>query len=73
VASFRAEQRAADAVATLSAMQVPTAMRTDATGTWFRVVVGPFATRDEAVAAQQRIARGGFDGTQISQVTSEAR
>lgn len=73
VASFRAEQRAVDAVATLNAMQVPTAMRTDSTGTWFRVVVGPFPTRDEAVAAQQKIARGGFDGTQISQVTSEAR
>lgn len=73
VASFRTEQRAKDVVATVTAMQVPVALVPDSTGTWFRVVAGPFNGREAAVAAQQQLARSGFDGTQIGAVVPEAR
>ena len=72
VASFRTEQRATDVAATIS-KQVPAVVRTDTTGTWFRVIAGPFPSRDAALAAQEQIARGGFQGTQVSPVTADAR
>jgi general secretion pathway protein A len=73
VASFRTEQRADDVVAAIGAMQVPVAVRTDSKGTWFRVVAGPFANREAATAAQQVLARGGFEGTQVAPITAESR
>lgn len=73
VASFRTEQRAEDVAVTISKQQVPAVVRTDSTGTWFRVIAGPFPSRDAAVAAQEQIARSGFQGTQVSPVVADAR
>ena len=71
VASFRTEQRAQDVAATISKQQVPAVVRTDATGTWFQVIAGPFASREAAVAAQSQIALNGFQGTQVSPVVAD--
>ena len=73
VASFHTEQRADDVAVAISALRVPAVVRTDSTGVWFRVIAGPFATRDAALAAQEQIARGGFEGTQIAPVPAETR
>lgn len=73
VASFHTEQRANDVAATISKQQVPAVVRTDSTGVWFRVIAGPFPSREAALAAQEQIARGGFQGTQVSPVVPDAR
>jgi general secretion pathway protein A len=73
VAAFRTESRAQEVAASVSAMQIPAAVRLDSTGTWYRVVGGPFATREAAQTAQDALARSGYDGTTISQVSSEPR
>jgi general secretion pathway protein A len=65
VAAFRTEGRAAEVVDALKALQVPASVRPDATGTWQRVIAGPFASRDAAVAAQDALTRAGYSGTQI--------
>jgi cell division protein FtsN len=59
--------------ASVNALRVPAVVRTDPTGLWFRVIAGPFASREAAQAAQEQITRGGFEGTQISPVVPEAR
>ncbi|MFN7981232.1 MAG: AAA family ATPase [Vicinamibacterales bacterium] len=71
VASFRTEQRAQDVAAAISKQQVPAVVRTDATGTWFQVIAGPFTSREAAVAAQSQIALSGFQGTQVSPVVAD--
>jgi cell division septation protein DedD len=73
VAAFRTESRAQEVAAAVSALQVPSAVRPDATGGWFRVVAGPFPTREAADAAQDVLTRGGYPGTRVSQVPSDAR
>ena len=73
VASFHTEQRASDVAVAVNALRVPAVVRTDSTGLWFRVIAGPFPSRDLAQAAQEQIARGGFEGTQISAIVPEAR
>lgn len=49
--------------AEVSAAGLPTRRRT--ADAWQQVVVGPFTTRPEAEAAQQRLQTSGFSGTQI--------
>ncbi len=66
VAAFKTESRAQGVAESLTALNVPAAVRLDATGTWYRVVAGPFSTREAAVAAQDALTRGGYAGTRIS-------
>ena len=73
VASFHTEQRASDVAVAVKALRVPAVVRTDSTGLWFRVIAGPFPSRDAAQAAQGQITRGGFEGTQISPIVPEVR
>jgi general secretion pathway protein A len=68
VAAFRTEARAAEVAAALKQLQVPAAVRADSTGTWQRVVAGPFATRDAAEAAQETLTRAGYAGTQVAAI-----
>jgi len=48
-------------------------VRLDSTGVWFRVIAGPFATREAAVAAQDALTRGGYAGTRISPASTDPR
>jgi cell division protein FtsN len=52
----------------LKELQVPAAVRADSTGTWQRVVAGPFATRDAAQAAQETLVRAGYADTQVAAI-----
>ena len=73
VAAFRTESRAQDVATAVTAMQVPASVRLDATGSWYRVLAGPFGTREGAQAAQASLERAGYDGTRISQIASDPR
>jgi general secretion pathway protein A len=64
VASFRTVPRADAVAAGVEAVGLPTRRR-EAAG-WQQVLAGPFKTRAEAEAAQQRLTQAGFEGTQIS-------
>ncbi len=66
VAAFKTESRAQSVAESLAALKVTATVRPDSTGTWFRVVAGPFDTREAAMAAQDALTRGGYDGTRIS-------
>ena len=73
VAAFRTESRARDVATAVSGMQIPATVRSDSTGTWYRVLAGPFATREAAQTAQAALERGGYEGTQISQSAATPR
>lgn len=73
VAAFKTESRAQSVAESLAALKVPASVRLDSTGTWFRVVAGPFETRDAAVAAQEALTRGGYAGTRISPASADPR
>lgn len=73
VAAFKTEARARDVATAVAAVQVPATVRLDPTGSWYRVMAGPFATRETAQAAQTALERAGYDGTRISQISSDAR
>ena len=73
VAAFKTESRARDVATAVTAMQVPASVRLDSTGSWYRVLAGPFGTREGAQAAQASLERAGYDGTQISQIASDPR
>lgn len=64
-ASFKTEERATAVAATLTERGMPVASRIDSTGQWYRVVVGPFTSVDEARDAQQQLDGLGFGGTRI--------
>jgi cell division protein FtsN len=68
VAAFRTERRAQEVTDEVRALPVPADVRADATGAWFRVVAGPFSTREAADAAQSALTRAGFADTRVSQV-----
>lgn len=70
VSSFRTESRARDVAAALAALPLPASVRFDEVNAWYRVVAGPFATRDEALAAQETLARSGYGDTRLSQVAA---
>ena len=55
VAAFKTEARARDVATAVTAMQVPATVRLDPTGSWYRVMAGPFATREGALAAQDAL------------------
>jgi type II secretory pathway predicted ATPase ExeA len=55
VASFKTEERAAELVAKLVDLGLPAFDRDDAPNGWHRVTVGPYASVEEARAAERRI------------------
>jgi cell division protein FtsN len=63
VASFRTETRAASVAAQVSGAGLPVHRRSVAG--WQQVLAGPFATREQAEQAQQKLVRVGLSGTQI--------
>lgn len=69
VASFKTESRARDVATAIDKLRVPVSVRPDSAGVWFRVVAGPFESRDLAVDAQATLDKGGYGGTRVSQVT----
>ena len=73
VAAFKTEARAQEVASALSALQVPVSVRLDGAGVWFRVLAGPFATRDAAQATQDELTRNGYTGTLIAQIAADAR
>jgi general secretion pathway protein A len=66
VAAFRTSKRASDVASDIAAKGLPVTTRTDATGTWYQVVVGPYSSASEAEAAQRTLAREGFADTRVS-------
>jgi cell division protein FtsN len=63
IASFRTEGRAAAVAAEVTALNLPVRRRV-ADG-WQQVLSGPFTSRAEADAAQQRLDQAGLTGTKI--------
>jgi cell division protein FtsN len=63
VASFRTDARAASVAAAVAKVGVP--FRRRVSDGWQQVVSGPFVSRADAEAAQQRLNRAGITGTQI--------
>lgn len=63
VASFRTEARANSVATEVSALGVPVRQRLS--GGWQQVIAGPFASREEAAAAQQRLAGAGMTDTHV--------
>jgi cell division protein FtsN len=63
VASFRTPSRARAVAAQVVALGTPARLR-EASG-WHQVLAGPFASRPEALDAQQRLDRNGLGGTTI--------
>jgi cell division protein FtsN len=63
VASFRTDAPAGSVAAQVGALGLP--MRRRVSNGWQQVVSGPFASRDEAEAAQRRLTSSGLTGTQI--------
>jgi cell division protein FtsN len=62
VGSFRSESRATEVAAMVTAAGLTVRQR--ATGGWQQVIAGPFASREEADKAQQRLRGAGFTDTQ---------
>jgi general secretion pathway protein A len=71
VAAFRTSKRAIDVASDIAAKGLPVSTRADATGEWYQVVVGPFASQEAAANAQRTLAREGFADTRISPSVSE--
>jgi general secretion pathway protein A len=63
VASFRTEARAASVAAAVSSLGLP--VRRRAIGGWQQVIAGPFASRAQADAVQQRLAGAGLAQTVV--------
>jgi cell division protein FtsN len=67
VASFRTESRADAVAAQVSSAGL--AVRRRVIGAWQQVIAGPFASREEADTARQRLEQAGLPGTQIVSAT----
>jgi general secretion pathway protein A len=66
VAAFRTAQRAEEVADAIAQRGLPVSTRSDPTGAWHRIVVGPLNSVDEAESVQRALARQGFSGTKIS-------
>jgi len=64
VASFRTAIRATDVANAIAALPEPVRQRS--AGGWQQVLAGPYASAEEARAAQQRLERAGFTGTHVT-------
>ncbi|MFN7916248.1 MAG: AAA family ATPase [Vicinamibacterales bacterium] len=73
VSSFRTESRARDVASAIAAIDVPVSVRFDEAGGWYRVVAGPFADRDAALAGQETLSRAGYNDTVVSPVAAAPR
>jgi general secretion pathway protein A len=73
VAAFRTEVRAQEVVTSLTGMRVPAAVRVDGSGTWYRVMAGPFPTRDAARSAQEALDAAGYGDTRLSAIVPGTR
>jgi cell division protein FtsN len=71
VAAFRTSKRAIDVASDIAAKGLPVSTRADASGEWYQVVVGPFASQEAAANAQRTLAREGFADTRITPSVSE--
>lgn len=69
VSSFRTEARARDVASAITAIKVPVTVRFDEAGGWYRVLAGPFASREAALAAQETLSINGYDDTVVSPIT----
>jgi cell division protein FtsN len=56
--------RATDVATAIAALPEPVRQRS--AGGWEQVIAGPYASADQARAAQQRLERAGFTGTHIA-------
>jgi type II secretory pathway predicted ATPase ExeA len=65
IASFRSSSRAEAVAARLVGAGFPAFTRRDAGGVWHQVIVGPFVSADEAVAAQRALVAEGVAGTEV--------
>jgi cell division protein FtsN len=63
VASFRTDARASQVASEVTALGLP--IRRRVSDGWQQVLAGPFGSRGEASAAQQRLDDAGLTGTQI--------
>ena len=73
VAAFKTEPRAQTVVDALGGMQIAATVRLDPTGSWYRVIAGPFTSREAAQTAQDTLTRNGYIDTLISPLTSDPR
>jgi general secretion pathway protein A len=73
VAAFRTAQRAEEVADAIAQRGLPVSTRSDPTGAWHLIVVGPLNSSDEAESAQRALARQGFAGTKISATTPDGR
>ena len=71
VAAFRTSKRAIDVASDIAAKGLPVTTRADPSGKWYQVVVGPYASAEEAEAAQRALAREGFADTRVSSSIAE--
>ncbi|MGE0450498.1 MAG: AAA family ATPase [Vicinamibacterales bacterium] len=69
VASFRTQQRAQLAAQTVTRLTLPVTIRLDSDAGWYRVISGPYETREAAEEAQERLGRRGYSGTRITRVS----
>jgi cell division septation protein DedD len=65
VASFRSGDRTAAVVTQLRGAGLPAFWRTDASGTAFVVLVGPYVTDGEIQGVQQQLAAQGFTPARV--------
>jgi cell division protein FtsN len=63
VSSFRTKDRSAQVAADIVAQGFPAFVRSNSG--WQQVVVGPYLSRDEAVAAQKRLAGARYPDTTV--------
>ena len=68
VSSFRTQDRSAKVAADIVALGLPAFVRS--TSGWQQVVVGPYTSRPEAIAAQTRLAAAHFTDTTIDEGTA---
>jgi len=73
VAAFRTSQRAEEVADAIGQTGLPVATRSDPTGSWHLIVVGPLGSTEEAEVAQRVLARQGFAGTRLSQIARPNR
>jgi general secretion pathway protein A len=69
VSSFRTHDRSVRVAADLTALGFPASVRTSSG--WEQVVVGPYTTRQEALAAQDKLESAHFEETKITQTVPE--
>jgi len=65
VSSFRTRDRASQVATDIAGLGLPASVRT-ATG-WEQVVVGPYGSREQAVAAQSRLVTAHYADTKVTQ------